>query len=157
MTSSTPKPTNVNEALVGLSYPPGEPYRVTDAKIAEFAEATGVTSPLHFERNAARAAGFREVVAPPTFAVVVAQRAEAAYIEDPEAGIDFSRVVHAEESFEHHRPIIAGDELATTVHVEAVTHRGPLTMVTTRAEIADANGRAVTTVRSTLAVRGEQA
>ena len=157
MTSSTPKPTNVNEALVGLSYPPGHPYRVTCAKISEFADATGATSPLHVDRDAARAAGFREVVAPPTFAVVVAQRAEAAYLEDPEAGIDFSRVVHAEQSFEHHRPIIAGDELSTTVHVESVTHRGPLAMVTTRAEIVDANERPVSTVRSTLAVRGESA
>lgn len=157
MTSSTSKPTTVNEALVGLSYPPGQPYRVTCAKIQEFAEATGATSPLHFDRDAARASGFREVVAPPTFAVVVAQIAEAAYIEDPEAGIDFSRVVHAEQSFEHFRPIIGGDELSTTLHVQSVVHRGPLTFVTTRAEIEDEAGRAVSTVISTLAVRGESA
>lgn len=149
------EPTGANAALVGSSYAPRGLYRVSAAKIAEFADATGAASPLHRDREAARAAGFDDVVAPPTFAVVIAQRAEAAYIEDPAAGIDFSRVVHAEEGFVHHRPIVAGDELVASVHVDAVTHRGPLAMVTTRTEIADQSGGAVATVTSTLAIRGD--
>jgi acyl dehydratase len=153
--TGNPTPTTVDDALVGSSYPGTEHYRVSAAKIAEFADATGATSPLHLDRDAARRAGYRDVVAPPTFAVVVAQRAEAAYIADPASGIDFSRVVHAEEAFRHHRPICAGDVLTTTVHVDAVTHRGGISMVTTRAEVADADGRPVCTVVSTLAVRGE--
>lgn len=148
-------PTSPNEALVGSSYLPTETYPVSAVKIAEFAAVTGATSPLHFDRDAARAAGYQHVVAPPTFAVVIAQRAEAAYLADPQARVDFSRVVHAEESFRHHRPIVAGDQLSTTVHVDAVTHRGPLSLVTTRAEIVDADGRGVATVVSTLAVRAE--
>lgn len=154
MSSVTPAPTGVNDALVGSSFPPAEKYRVSAVKIAEFAAATGATSPLHTDREAARDAGYRDVIASPTFAVVLAQRAEAAYIEHPDSGIDFSRVVHAEETFEHHRPIVAGDVLETTVHVESVTHRGGLSMVTTRAEISDGTFP-VSTVRSTLAVRGE--
>jgi len=157
VTENAAKPTSVNDALVGSSYPPSELYEVCAAKIAEFALATGATSPLHVDRAAARAAGYRDVVAPPTFAVVVAQRAESAYINDPASGVDFSRVVHADESFQHHRPMVAGDVLATTVHVESVTHRGGISMVTTRAEIVDADGAPVSTVRSTLAVRGEGA
>lgn len=155
MNAAAPTPTGANDALVGSSYPATERYVVSAAKIAEFASATGAASLLHFDREAARSAGYRDVVAPPTFAVIVAQRAEAAYIEDPASGVDFSRVVHAEESFRHHRPICAGDVLAADVHVEAVTHRGGISMVTTRAEIADAEGRPVSTVTSTLAVRGE--
>ena len=155
MTENPPKPTSPNDALVGSSYPPTESYAVSAVKIAEFAAVTGARSPLHTDRDAARAAGYRDVVAPPTFAVVVAQRAEAAYIQDPEARLDFTRVVHAEESFRHHRPIVAGDMLSTTVHVDDVTHRGALAMVTTRAEIVDDDGRPVATVVSTLAVRGE--
>jgi acyl dehydratase len=151
------KPTSVNDALVGSSYPPVERYEVCAAKIAEFAAATGASSPLHVDRDAARAAGYGDVVAPPTFAVVVAQRAEGSYINDPASGIDFSRVVHADEAFAHHRPIVAGDVLATTVHVESITHRGGISMVTTRAEIVDAAGEPVSTVRSTLAVRGADA
>lgn len=152
--ADTTKPTSVDETLVGSSYPPAV-FRAGAEHIAAFAESVGATNPLHVDREAARAAGYPDVVAPPTFAVVPAQRAEAAYIEDPRSGIDFSRVVHGEERFLHHRPIVAGDELTATAHVEAVTHRGALSLVTTRAEIIDSAGEPVATVYSQLVVRGE--
>jgi acyl dehydratase len=155
VSTAAPRPTGANDALVGSSYPATEGYEVSAAKIAEFALATGAASPLHFDRDAARRAGHRDVVAPPTFAVVIAQRAEAAYIEDPASGVDFARVVHAEETFRHHRPLCAGDVVSAEVHVDAVTHRGNISMVTSRAEITDAEGLPVSTVVSTLAVRGE--
>jgi acyl dehydratase len=147
----------VNTSYAGRVYPPGEVYRVSAEKIREFAEATASTHPAHTDVEAARALGYADVVAPPTFAVVVAQRAESVYVQDPEAGIDFSRVVHAEERFTHHRPIVAGDVLTPTLHVDGVVERGPLAMVTTRVEIADAEGAPVASVTSTLAVRGEDA
>jgi acyl dehydratase len=119
---------------------------------------------------AARGSGYQDLVAPPTFAVVVAQRAESQYISDPEADIDFSRVVHADERFTHHRPIVAGDELTTVLHVDRVVSRGAISMVTTRCEIyaipesievpspeADSLGEPVATVTSTLAIRGADA
>lgn len=155
MTENSSRPTSVDLTLVGRTYAPRETYRVSAAKIAEMAEATGATHPAHTDAEAARALGYDDVVAPPTFAVVIAQRAEQAYIADPASGIDFSRVVHAEERFTHHRPIIAGDRLRTTVHVDSLTERAGIAMVATRAEIADEAGTPVATVRSTLAVRGE--
>lgn len=154
MTTSN-EPTGVNDALVGFAYPPMGTYRVGAEHIAAFAAATGATSPLHFDRAAAVRAGYPDVVAPPTYAVVIAQRAEAAFISDPAAGIDFLRVVHGEEHFTHHRPIVAGDELTTTVHVESVVHRSGMDMVTTRAEIS-AGAEPVATVTSMLVVRGQQ-
>ncbi|MBO3088425.1 MaoC family dehydratase N-terminal domain-containing protein [Cellulomonas dongxiuzhuiae] len=145
----------VDTTFAGRVYPPGDTYVVSREKLREFAEATGATHPAHTDVDAARALGHPDVVAPPTFAVVVAQRAEAQYVEDPTAGIDFSRVVHADERFTHHRPIRAGDHLRTTLHVDAVTQRAGLSMITTRCEIADAAGEPVATVVSTLAVRPE--
>ncbi|HLT83677.1 MAG TPA: MaoC family dehydratase N-terminal domain-containing protein [Phototrophicaceae bacterium] len=155
MNDSPGRPTSVNLTLVGRSYAPTETYRVSAVKIAEMAAATGASHPAHTDPAAARELGYDDVVAPPTFAVVVAQRAEQAYVADPESGIDFSRVVHAEERFTHHRPIVAGDLLRTTVHVDSITERAGIAMVSTRAEIADDGGAPVATVRSTLAVRGE--
>ncbi len=102
-----------------------------------------------------RELGYADVVAPPTFAVVIAQAAEAQLIADPAAGIDFSRVVHAEERFTHRRPIVAGDAITTVLHVDSITERAGLAMVTTRCELSDAAGEPVSTVVSTLAVRGE--
>ncbi|MBO9569411.1 MULTISPECIES: MaoC family dehydratase N-terminal domain-containing protein [Cellulomonas] len=147
----------VDTSFAGRAYPPGDVYVVAREKLREFAEATGATHPAHTDVAAARALGHPDVVAPPTFAVVIAQRTEAQYVDDPAAGVDFSRVVHADERFTHHRPIHAGDRLLTTLHVDAVTQRAGLSMVTTRCEIADESGAPVATVVSTLAVRPEDA
>ena len=155
MTESSTRPTGVDQTLVGRSYAPRETYEVSRVKIAEMAEATGATHPAHTDPDAAWALGYADVVAPPTFAVVIAQRAEQAYVASPESGIDFSRVVHAEERLTHHRPIVAGDRLRTTVHVDRIVERAGITLVTTRAEIADADDAPVCTVVSVLAVRGE--
>lgn len=146
----------VNAAFAGREYPPTEPFAVGREHLRDFAAAVGAHHPAHHDRVAAQALGHPDVIAAPTFAVVIAQRAESQLIGDPEAGIDFSRVVHADERFTHHRPIHAGDELVTVLHVDAITERAGLSMVTTRCEIAADDGP-VATVVSTLAVRGEDA
>lgn len=143
----------VNSDAVGRSYGPFEPYEVTRVKIREFADAVDARSGAHRSRDIARAEGYDDVVAPTTFAVVIAQQAEFHVVTDPEVGVDFSKVVHADERFTHHRPIVAGDEIATTVFIEKVVSRGGVSMVTTRAELADVEGDPVATVTSTLAVR----
>lgn len=150
-----------NPTFAGREYPADSPYSVGREKIREFASAVGAAHPAHHDLVAARGLGYPDLVAPATFAVVVAQRAEAQYIQDPEAAVDFSRVVHAEERFTHHRPIVAGDELVTVLHVDSVISRGSLSMVTTRCEIfaqgEDGAREPVSTVLSTLAIRGEDA
>lgn len=145
----------VNTALAGTSYPPGPVYEVGREKLAEFAAAIGSDDPVHRDPDAARALGHPDVIAPPTFAVVIAQRTEAQYVSDPASGIDFTRVVHGEEKFRHHRPIVAGDRLVSTLHVDGVREVGGHAMVTTRVEIADESGAPVSTVTSMLVVRGE--
>ncbi len=145
----------VNADYAGKVYPPSPPYQVGREKIAEFARAIGSDDPAHVDPQAARALGHPDVIAPPTFAVIVAQRSEQQLIVDPQAGIDFTRVVHGEEKFTHHRPITAGDSLVATLHVDTVREAGGHGMVTTRVEIADADGEPVSTVVSTIVVRGE--
>src|SRR5690606_18902359 len=116
-------PVSVNPAYVGREYPANAPYSVGREKLREFSGAVGASHPVHHDLVAARGAGYPDLVAPPTFAVVVAQRAESQLIEDPEAGIDFSRVVHADERFTHHRPIVAGDELRSEEHTSELQSR----------------------------------
>lgn len=145
----------VNPQYAGREYPPTDVYEVGREKIRDFADAVGAAHGAHRDVGLARRLGYADVVAPPTFAVVVAQRAEQQLVADPEAGIDFSRVVHADERFTHHRPVVAGDRLVAVLHVDTVTERAGLSMVTTRTEIRDEQGAPVSTVVSTLAVRGE--
>jgi acyl dehydratase len=145
----------VNPDIAGRVYPPSPVYEVGREKIREFAEAIGSDDPAHTDPDVARALGHADVIAPPTFAVLVAQRSEAQVISDPDAGIDFSRVVHGEERFTHQRPIRAGDRLVATLHVDSVRAAGGHSMVTTRVEITAEPDEQVSTVVSTIVVRGE--
>lgn len=143
----------VNPSFAGRSYPPTAPYAVGSATIREFAGAVGATDPVHLDRAAAVAAGYRDVIAPPTFAVLIAQQCDAQLMTDPEAGIDFSRVVHGEQKFVHHRPLTAGDDVVGVLHVDAVREAGGHAMVTTRSELTVAD-ELVCTATSMLVIRG---
>ena len=128
----------VNAEVEGRSYPPTPSYVVSRAKIRELAEAVQATDPAHTDVEAARARGYADVIAPPTFLVSVAQQGEAQAILDPDAGIDFTRLVHGEQKFVHHRPAVAGDEVTATTTVERVRQAGGHAMVTLVTQITDA-------------------
>jgi acyl dehydratase len=144
----------VNAEFQGRTYPPTTPYVVSAAKIAEFAEAVGSADPVHTDADVARASGYADVIAPPTFAVLIAQRCDQQLVLDPEAGIDFSRVVHGEQRFVHHRPLTAGDAVVGTLHVDTVREAGGHAMVTTRSELTTTAGEPVCTATSTIVIRG---
>lgn len=145
----------VNAEFVGRIYPPTAPYGVSRAKIAEFAEAVGATDPVHTDREVARERGYADVVAPPTFAVLIAQLADRQLMLDPEAGIDFSRVVHGEQKFTHHHPLTAGDEIVAVMTVDSVKSIAGNAMVTTRSELSTVDGEPRCTAVSMLVIRGE--
>jgi acyl dehydratase len=144
----------VNPDFAGRSYPPSGPYAVDAAMLSSFASAVGSTDPVHTSSEAARAAGYLDVIASPTFAVTLSQQCEREFVEDPAAGIDFSRVVHGEQRFTHHRPITAGDEVVGTLTVDAIRQAGGHAMVTTRTELSTSAGEALCTSLSTIVVRG---
>jgi acyl dehydratase len=144
----------VNAELAGRSYPAAPPYLVGREKVREFARAVLATSPVNLDPEAARAAGYADVVAPPTFAVVVQEHTLAQLLGDPDAGIDFARVVHGDQRFTFTRPIVAGDELTATLTVTSVKSLGGHSMVTAETSIADSAGEHVVTATSTLVVRG---
>jgi acyl dehydratase len=146
----------VNPELQGRVYPATPPYLVGREKVREFARAVLATSALNLEPEAARAAGYADVVAPPTFATVIQDATLQQLLADEDAGVDFSRVVHGDQRFTFTRPIVAGDELTATMTVTSVKTLGGHAMVTAESRIADATGAHVVTATSTLVVRGDE-
>jgi acyl dehydratase len=146
----------VNPELQGRVFPPTAPYLVGREKIREFSRAVLATNPVNFDVDAARAAGHADLVAPATFPVVVQEATLAQLLAEPDAGIDFSRVVHGEQRFTYTRAIVAGDELTATLTVSSVKSLGGHNMVTADSEIVDADGKHVVTAISTLVVRGDE-
>ncbi len=146
----------MNPELAGRVFPSAAPYLVGREKIREFSRAVFATSPLSMDVAAARAAGYDDLVAPPTFPVVIQEQTLQQLLAEPDAGIDFSRVVHGDQRFTFTRPIVAGDELTATLTVASVKSLGGHSMVTAESSIVDASGQHVVTAISTLVVRGDE-
>ena len=109
----------VSTEAVGKQYPETT-YEVGLEKIREYANAVGQTEPVHHDREAARQAGFRDVVAPPMFAVVYSAPALGPAILDPDVGINFAAMVHGGQEFVWGEPVCAGDEITTRAKVQEI-------------------------------------
>ena len=121
-------------------------FSLTRDSLVRYAGASGDFNPIHYRDD---------VVAPPTFPVVVQEATLAQLLAEPDGGIDFSRVVHGEQAFSYTRPIVAGDELVATLAVTSIKTLGGNSMVTAESTMVDASGAHVVTATSTLVVRGD--
>ena len=144
----------LDQSFIGREYPPTAPYEVGREKIREFADAIQDSADVYRDPEAAKAAGHPDVIAPPTFAMILSMGAHDALVADPSLGLDYSRVVHGQQEFVHHRPIRAGDQLVTVTHVDDVKARAGNDFLTVRAEIATVDGEPVCTATSLLVARG---
>ena len=145
----------LNKEFVGRVFGPGEPYEVSRVKIAEFADAIGEPSELCRDKAAAQRAGYPDVIAPPTLAIVIAMASTASMHSEPGLGLDYSMVVHGEESFSHSRPLHAGDVVVATTTVESIRAVGAISMLVTSTDISTTDGEHVCTAKSTLVERGK--
>ena len=146
----------MNPELQGRVFAPTAPYLVGREKIREFSRAVFATSPLNNDPDAAKAAGYADIVAPPTFPIVIQEATLAQLLAEPDAGIDFTRVVHGDQRFSYTRAIVAGDELTATLAVTSIKSLGGHSMVTSQSTIVDQTGAHVVTAISTLVVRGDE-
>jgi acyl dehydratase len=139
--------------VVGKAYEPVT-YAVGREKIREYAAAVGETDPLHFDLDAARAAGHSDLVAPPMFAVVYSARAVMPAIFDPEVGINFAMMVHAGQEFAWGTLVVAGDEITTTASVKDISERGGMSFFVFETLSENQRGEMVCTGTWTQLVRG---
>ena len=107
----------------GKTYDP-KVYAVGREKVREYANAVGEANPVHLDVDAARAAGYADVVAPPMFAVVYSAPAMAPAVLDPDVGINLAMMVHGGQQFVWGKPVVAGDEITTTASVKDISERG---------------------------------
>ena len=112
----------VKTQATGKSYPPVE-YEVGKEKIGEYARAVGEESPVYFDRAAAKDAGFRDVVAPPMFAVVYSWGSVALPAVDPEVDLNFAMLVHGGQEFAWGEPVCSGDVISTVASVKDISEK----------------------------------
>jgi acyl dehydratase len=144
----------INRDYLGKVFPPGEPYEISRVKLAEFADAIGDPNPLYRDLAAAQAAGHRDVLAPPTFPIVIGIATSARAIGDPGLNLNYAMVVHGEQRFEYSRPLVAGDVVTAQVTISDIRDVGRNAFLTTATEIRTIEGEHVCTGHTTLVERG---
>src|SRR5262245_3487293 len=101
----------LDPSFAGRTYPPTSPYEVGREQIREFARTIGDTNPAYHDVDAARALGHPDVIAPPTFPIVITWQSAGQLFSDPELNLNFSRILHGDQRFSYMRPVHAGDRL----------------------------------------------
>lgn len=148
----------INREFIGREYPAGVVYEVGREKIRDFAVAIGDHNPVYLDTDAAKAAGYPDVIAPPTFLTVLGFRfAAEGPIADPGLGLNYALVVHGEQRFVAHRPVVAGDRLVTSNIIDDIRDAGRNELMLTRTEVATESGERVATLYSSIVSRGTAA
>ncbi|MFH8614425.1 MaoC family dehydratase N-terminal domain-containing protein [Streptomyces sp. NPDC017979] len=146
----------LDQSFVGRSYPPTSPYEVGREKIREFAEAIGDAHPAYTDPEAAKALGHQDVIAPPTFVFSITYRAAGVVVQDPQLGLDYSRVVHGAQRFAYTRPVRAGDRLTVVSTIEGVKSMAGNDFLDIRGEVHDESGEHVVTAWTKLVARAAE-
>jgi acyl dehydratase len=145
----------LNVERLGHTYP-ATSYEVGREKIREFADAIGDANDAYRDPTHARSLGHPDVIAPPTFAMVITRASQVVAFSDPDLGVDFTRLVHGEQRFSYVRPIAAGDVLSCTATVEAIKSVAGNDIMTMRHDITDAASESVVTAWATVVIRAPE-
>ena len=133
----------LNLAFLNRSYPSLETFKVDQEKINAFSDAIGDNNDY-----------VKQGYASPTFLISIQMGAMEAALFDPELGLDYSKVVHGEQSFEYKKPVKAGDELSFVSTIEDIKSKVGNDFITIRSDVKDASGNEVATLKATLIARG---
>ena len=144
----------LNRALIGKEYPPSSQYEVGREKIRDFATAIGDFNPIYHDEAAAKAAGYDDIVAPPTFLTTLGFKFGPQVVGDPELGLNYAMVVHGEQEFELLRPVKPGDVLIGVPKIADITAKGKNEFMTYEASIETLDGERVAIARSVIVSRG---
>jgi acyl dehydratase len=146
----------LDPSFVGHTYPTSEVYEVGRAKIREFAESIGDDHPMYRDAAAAQAAGHPDVIAPPTFPIILfSHYSMADIINDPKLGVDYGRLVHGDMGFQYARPLHAGDRVTVTTRIAAIDVRMGNSFLNLDALIDTEDGERVVTATAQLVIRAE--
>jgi acyl dehydratase len=143
----------VNTEAIGKTFPPFE-YEIGKEKISEYARAVGEENPVYYDRAAAREAGFRDVTAPPMFAVVYSSGSVAPALFDPDVGLDFAMMVHGGQEFAWGEPVCSGDVISTETTVKDISEKGGMGFYVFESVSTNQDGQEVVRGTWTNIVRG---
>jgi acyl dehydratase len=126
----------LDTSVLGRTYRTAEPFAVGREKIREFATAVGAEHAAHYDPAAAAALGYPDLVAPPTFSILIVMVVNQGLLDV--LGVPHRQIIHSDQRFTYRRPILAGDQLACVSTVEDVSAKAGLQFLMTRADLTSA-------------------
>ncbi|MCB0939441.1 MAG: MaoC family dehydratase N-terminal domain-containing protein [Mycobacterium sp.] len=141
---------SIASEIIGTHFRYPDYYLVGREKIREFAKAIQSEDPLHFDEEAAKAAGYSDVVAPPTFIAIAGRQVQLEIFRNFDVGINLARVIHRDQKILYHRPIVAGDKLYFDSYLDSVIESHGTVISELRSEVTDENGDPVMTTVVTM-------
>jgi acyl dehydratase len=144
----------INRDYIGKTFPPTEPYEVSREKLREFADAIGDLNPVYRDRAAAAEAGHPDVIAPPTFPIVITMTGSMRALADPGLNVNYAMVVHGDQRFVYTRPLRAGDVVTAEVTISDIKSLGRNSLMSTTTQIRTVDGEDVVTAFATIVERG---
>lgn len=141
-------------AINGKSYPPFS-VGIERGRVQAFARAIGASDPVHLDAAAARAAGYRDVVAPPTFSFTITLDAGQSFNVLEDMKVEKARSVHGGQWFAYHAPICAGDTVSGVQRITDIFTKkgGALVFINIETPLTNQNDEPVATLGSTIVVR----
>jgi acyl dehydratase len=143
------------KGLIGKHYRQNDYYLVGREKIREFAVSLKDDHPMHHSEFDAGEAGYSGLVAPLTFLAIAGRRVQLEIFTKFSIPINIARVIHRDQKFRFHRPIVAGDKLHFDTYLDGVIQSHGTVLTEIRSEVTDAEGKPVLT--SVVTMLGEAA
>jgi acyl dehydratase len=145
----------LNRSFEGREYGKTPSFEVTAESIVDFADAIGDSNPVYRDENAAKAAGYPGIIAPPTYLTKLNfQPGANEAILDPDLGLNYAMVVHGEQEYRFTRPVRAGDVLIGKPRVAGIAAKGRNEYLVMETDIETESGEAVAVAVSTIVSRG---
>ena len=133
------------QGLIGSHYRAPDYFEVGREKIREFSASLQDDHPMHYAESAAADAGYDNLVAPLTFLAVAGRRVQLEIFTKFNVPINIARVIHRDQKFKFHRPILAQDKLYFDTYLDSVIESHGTVLAEIRSEVTDAEGRPVVT------------
>ncbi|TAK71377.1 MAG: MaoC family dehydratase [Betaproteobacteria bacterium] len=130
-------------------------WEVEKGRIRFFAEVIGETNPIYLDEAAAKAAGYRNVVAPPTFIFGAESDSGVRMKLLNMLEIDLRKVLHGEQRFDYHTPVCAGDTLRFDTRIADIYDKkgGALEFVVNDTKVTNQLREHVADLHSVIVVR----
>ncbi|MGO9927611.1 MAG: MaoC family dehydratase N-terminal domain-containing protein [Mycobacterium sp.] len=143
------------EEVIGSHYRAPDYFLVGREKIREFALAVKDDHPTHYNEADAAAAGYPTLLAPLTFLAIAGRRVQLEIFTKFSIPINIARVIHRDQKFKFHRPILVHDKLYFDTYLDSVIESHGTVLAEIRSEVTDPEGKPVVT--SVVTMLGESA